>query len=442
MSFKFPSLLNISKILEKKRIVITISVIISFIIWLSVTIVQNPTREQTFNDVSATISIDNTVASEMGLGIVTDLSAQKFSVTVSGPNYVVSSLRPEDIALSASVVDVNAAGTYTLDIIGSTNSSKTGYTFTSITPSTIDVTFDYFDTKEFTVEPKVIGVSATEGLVCGEATVYDTQQSTIKITGPRTTIDKINTVSALVQTSETIGTSKTYDSDLVLYDSDGNIIYRYSSDGRIIDGNDNEITSISSNLSLSFTGVKVTQLIYKKATVPCKVSFTNLPAGLSEDDISYKLNISKVTIKGTPEIVDTVNEITLAPIDFRNVSTTSNKFEISATLPNGVKFDENIGFFEIEVDVSDYSVVTLDIKNIRCIGVGSSLTAKIDSVIKNVKICGPKSVINKLKSTDLYAIADLTDKTAGEHSLDVTVQSDVYENIWQIGTYSTTVTLK
>ena len=67
--------------------------------------------------------------------------------------------------LSASVVDINSAGTYTLDVVGTSNSSKSGYTFTTISPNTIDVTFDYIDTKEFTLIPKLIGVSAAEGLV-------------------------------------------------------------------------------------------------------------------------------------------------------------------------------------------------------------------------------------------------------------------------------------
>lgn len=91
--------------------------------------------------------------------------------------------------------------------------------------------------------------------------------------------------------------------------------------------------------------------------------------------------------------------------------------------------------------MSNYSETTLDIKNIRCTGLDDSLKAKTDSKIRNVKICGPKDVIENIKTSDLYAVIDLTDKSAGDHTVEVTVKSDVYKNIWQVGTYSTSVTL-
>ena len=37
---------------------------------------------------------------------------------------------------------------------------------------------------------------------------------------------------------------------------------------------------------------------------------------------------------------------------------------------------------------------------------------------------------------------DLTDKSAGVHTVDVVIKSEKYNNVWQIGTYSTAVTIK
>ncbi len=440
MKIKFPSSLKIKNLIENKKFTVSLSVILSFIIWLAVTINQNPIREQTFTDITANISIDNTAAADMGLGIVSDVASQKFAVTVSGPNYIVSSLKAEDFQLSASVIDVNAAGTYTLEILGSSNSNKSGYTFTSISPSTIDVTFDYIDTKEFTLQPKLIGVSASDGLVAETPVFSDSSQSTITIKGPRSTMDKIANVGAVYEVNKTLSASQAFDADIVLYNSDDKVIYRFTSVGEVYDGADNLITN--SNLSLSFTSVKLTQPISKKASVPCKAVFTNLPSGLSESDISYKIDTSKVTIIGAPEIIDKTTEILLSPIDFWNISKSSNVFEVSATLSDGVKILETIDYFTVSVDVSGYSETTLDVKSIRCTGLDSELSAKTDTRIKNVRICGPSKVIKNITASDLYAVVDLTDKSAGVHTLDVVIKSDVYDNIWQIGTYSTSVTLK
>ncbi len=440
MKINIPSSLRLRNLLYNKKFTVALSIVMSFVIWLTISIEKNDIRQQTFTDISASISIENTAAADMGLGIISDVSAQKFSVTVSGPDNIVSSLKSDDFSLSASVIDVNAAGTYTLEVLGTSNSSKSGYTFTSISPSTIDVTFDYIDTKEFTLQSKILGVSASEGLVAEAPIVSNAEQNIITIKGPRTIVDKIATVVALAEVNETLSTSQTYDADIVLYDDAENVIYKFSFDGTIYDGDGNKLET--TNLNLSFNSVKITQPISKKATVVCKPVFNNLPSGISEDDIKYKLDYSKVTIIGTPDVVDKIESISLSAIDFTKVSTTSHEFEVSATLPDGVKILENIEFFTVDINVSNYAETTLDIKNIRCIGIDSSLTAKTDTSIKKVKICGPKEVINVLKASDLYAVVDLTNKGVGDYTVDATIKSDIYDNIWQVGTYSTPITLK
>lgn len=439
MKFKIPSSLRLGNLIFNKRFTVILSVVIAFALWLGITMTENPIRTQTFTDVTAAISIEDTVASEMGLGIVSDVASQKFTVTVSGPNYVVSSLKSDDFLLSASVVDINSAGTYTLDVVGTSNSSKSGYTFTTISPNTIDVTFDYIDTKEFTLIPKLIGVSAAEGLVAETPVVSDSQQSTITIKGPRTTMEKIATVGTLADVNKTLDSSQSFDSDIVLYDSNDKIIYRYTSDGTVYDANNNVITN--SYLTLSFTSTKVTQPISKMATVSLKAKFNNLPEGISESDISYSIDQSKVTVIGTPDVIGKIESISLSAIDFRDISSSSNVFEVSAILPDGVKLLESIDYFKVSIDVSNYAETVLDIKSIRCTGLGSNLKAKTDTRIRNVKLCGPADIIANIKSSDFYAVVDLTDKSAGDYTVEVVIKSDVYKNVWQVGTYSTSVTL-
>ena len=83
MKFKIPSSLRLGNLIFNKRFTVIISVVIAFALWLGITMTENPIRTQTFTDVTAAISIEDTVASEMGLGIVSDVASQKFTVTVS-----------------------------------------------------------------------------------------------------------------------------------------------------------------------------------------------------------------------------------------------------------------------------------------------------------------------------------------------------------------------
>ena len=439
MRAKLPFKFSIGRIFFNKKVAIAFSLILSFIIWLSVMINQNPVREQVFTDITANISIDNTAASDMGLGIISDISDQKFTVTVSGPNYVVSSLTSDDFLLSADVSEVNSVGTHTLTVFGNRNSSKTGYTFKSITPATIDVKFDYIDSKNLTLVPKLIGVSADEGLVAENPVVSNNDQSTLTVKGPRSTVEKIYSAGSYFEVNKTLSASQTFDSQVVLYGEDGDVLYQYLADGTIVDGAGNTVTS--NYLSLSFTSVKVTQPISKKATLPVKVSFNNLPAGLTADDINYKVDHKSVTVIGTPDVIAELEEINLAPIDFTLVSVSSGNFEVSASLKDGVRLFDSIEFFTVTIDTSDYAEKTFTVSSIKCTGLDSKLTVKSDGSVKNVKICGPKKMISEISASDLVAVADLSDKSAGSYTVPVTIKSDKYQSVWAVGSYDIAVTI-
>ena len=438
MKVNIPQKLRLSNLLYNKKFTIILSFVLAFSLWLGISMTENPVRQQTFTDLGASITLEGTAAADLGLGIISDVASQRFSVTISGPNYIVSSVKAEDFSLSASTIGINSAGTFNLEVSATNNNNKSGYTITRISPSTIDVTVDFIDTKEFTLLPKLIGVTASEGLVAETPIISDSQQSSVTIKGPRSTIEKIASVGTISEVNDTLSTSQTFNSDVVLYDSNDKILYRYTADGTVYDANSNIVTN--SYLSLSFTNVKVTQPISKKKVVNCKAVFENLPSGLTEEKVKYSLNHNKVTIIGTPEIIDKIENISLSPIDFRNVTTTDKKFEVSASLPDGVRILENYESFIIDIDLSKYVEKTFEIKNIRCLGLSGDLKAKTGKSIY-VKLCGPQNVIKNIKASDLFAVVDLTDKKAGDYTVEAVIKSDVYDNVWQIGTYSTTVTL-
>lgn len=440
MKFKLFQKLKISSLLYNKKFTVILSVVLAFALWLGISMVNNPIRKETFNNLSATISLEGTAAEKLGLGIVSDVSSHRFTITVEGKSSEISKLKSEDFVLSASTLEINSPGNHSLYISPSNKKGNLEYNVISIEPASITVFVDYIDTKEFTVLPKLDGVTPAEGLVAESPIISDSQQSTISIKGPRSTVDKIATVASVAEVNDTLSTSKTFDTDIVLYDANDKILYRYSADGTVYDANENIVTN--SYLQLSFTSVKVTQPISKQKTVPCKAVFNNLPDGLDESSVKYTINHSVVTVIGAPEIIDTIEDISLSPIDFRNVTTKSNSFDITATLPNGVKIVDNVENFIVEIDTAKYAEKTFDIKDIRWSGLADGLKASTSSQLKNVKICGPENIIRKIKASDLYALVNLENKTAGEYNVDVVIKSDVYDEIWQVGTYTITIILK
>lgn len=414
---------SIRRLLYNKKFAVSFSFLSAFIFWLVIVINQNPVREQTFKDIPVTISLSNTVAEENGLNIVGDISDEKFSVTVSGPSYIVSGLKTEDFSLYASAAEITQPGEYNLEVVGSKNSAQAGYSFVSIYPSTITVKVDYFDTKAFNVIPKLIGISANEGLIAETPVVSGTENDTITISGPRAVMETIDTVAAYSEVNRTLASSETFDADIILYDKELNVISK-------------------ENLTLSSTTVKVAVPISKKASVKVVPEFSSIPSGLSKKSLKYSLNYSSVNIIGPPDVVSSISEISLSAIDFSDISVNSNSFDVEAVLPDGVKILDSIEYFNVTVDTSGYIEKTFNVSKTEHANLPNGLKVNSITGVKNVTVCGPEDVISKLKASDLYAVVDLTDKSAGEYTVDAVIKSNLYDTIWQVGKYTTTVKIQ
>lgn len=337
MSHSLPFRFSFSKLLHNKRFTVIFSILFAFVFWLIITIIQNPIRTKTFTNLTVTVPIsDNAFLTEEKLNIVSDFSQNSFSVEVSGPNYLVSSLSSEDFILVASLDSVTAAGTYSLKVNGVSNSSKSGYTFVSVTPSTIDVTFDYIDTKEFSVKPAVSKVNVQEGYVADTPVLTKTEHGRVEITGPRSIINQIKTVGAVAQGNENKKLDKTavYPAAIVLYDEAGNVIYTYANDGTVYDASGNAVKNNQLTLSVKLSDVTITQPVYKETQVSITPTFINLPKGATADLVVYEIKSGdKITVFSS----DPPNEIFLTPIDWNKVSRIKNKFECEVSLPDGVK---------------------------------------------------------------------------------------------------------
>lgn len=418
-----PAKFSLKKLLYNKRVTIPLSIITAFVFWLVIMISQNPDIDRTFTDISVNINLENTFVSENGMEIIGDISSQKFTVTIKGPSYVVSALQSGDFYVYASAAAINAPGEYQLEVSGGKNTVVSDYEFISISPATVDVQFDYVDTKEFTVKARAEGASAIEGLIAETAVVSGTESDTITIKGPRTVINEIATVEAYASVNEILSESTTYDAEIRLFNEAGEAI---------------DMT----NLTLSEKAVKVTVPISKSITVPVVADFTNLSESFQKSSIAYSVDHQTVTVIGKPEAINKITRVTLSAIDITSVSLSSNKFDVSPKLPEGVRLLDSIEHFTVTVDTSNYAEKTFTVSSIRYKGLSAGLSATSDTAIRNVKICGPKNVISKLKDDMLYAFVDLSDKAAGEHTVTVTIGSDSYDNIWQVGSYSTTVKIK
>lgn len=418
---KWLSNFSIKDLFYNRKFAVSFSVVVAFIFWLIITIDQNPEREQTFNNIPVSVSVAGTVLEDLGIDVISNEQEIKASVRVNGPSYIVSGLKSEDIVVTASISHIVRPGTYVIDLVATKNSNKSGYNFISVSPSTVTLSFDYIDTKQFPVIAQAEGVSAVKGLIAENPIASSNEDSTITVKGPRTTINKISKVLANVSETVVLDATKSFSGNIQLYDAYHNLID-------------------TTGLTLSKDKVNVSVPIFKKANVSIIPVISNAPSN-ALSFLQYTLDCdSTVAIKGPPDTINTLQSVTLSAININDISLKNYRFNVNPILPDGVKFVENIDSVNVSFDMSKYVEKTITVSNIKALDLPYGLNASCSS-IKNVKVCVPKSKASSVTSADFTATIDLTGKNAGEYSVASTISTDL-DGVWVIGTYNVSVDIK
>lgn len=417
---KFNKEFSLRKILDNKKVVMALSIVVAFVFWLLIVTGETPIIDKTITGIPLTFDTEGTVAGELGLDEISGITDKTVSVKLSGPSYILNQLKDNDIIITASLSEVTKPGEYQLSLSANKKSFGSEYSVISITPSTVTAKFDYIDTKQFTIIPKITGVSAVAGLEKGEPVVAEIGTDTITIKGARTEIQKISSVVALAATNEVLSETKSYDGTIILYDENGNELNR-------------------DNYTINASNVKISQPILKSKTVPIKATFNNVPSAYAETPLSHTLSINEVSIAGPAETIDAISVIELQPIDFYEISKNKNSFDVQLILPNGVKTVDKIESVNVKIKTNNLAEKSFTVSNIFATGNPNNFNVALKNSIKNVKLCGLSNEIYSLKALDLYAEVNLTDRNQGDYIVTVVIKSNKYGHIWQVGTYEATI---
>lgn len=422
---KFFKDFNIRKYLHNRNFAIAISLIAAFIFWVAIVVDKNPEREQVFNNLPIEITTDGTIWGEQGLEVVSDIT-QTATVTVYGPNYIVSSLKSSDIKINADISSVSGAGTHTVSLSAVRNSETSGYSFVSVTPSALTVKFDYYDEKSFSVEPIVEGFGRVDGLIYDDEVVANSENAQISIKGPRTEVSKISRVIAYAESNKELSSTTVFDGEIKLLDEDGNELDQ-------------------NHYTLSAESIKISVPVSKTKTMTFKPSYSSMwNSGIAGVLNNYwRADISTFTVAGPPEIIDSLNAIDFTPIDIAKISPKNNNtFELKPILPNGVRITDGIETVTVTYDLSSFQSKRIKINKIDDENtLPSNLTALFTKDVY-VEVCGTRDVITNLSSDDCYLSVDLSGAAQGDSLVNATVKTYSKTPIWQIVSCEITVKVK
>ncbi len=410
---------------SNSRFSMAFSLIFAFVFWLVLSIDQNPSRQATLTNVPIDFAVTDSVVGDMGLDIVNENYLKNATVTVQGPNYIVSSLKNTDVRVYADLSEITDAGVYEVPLVAERTSPVSGYGIVAVTPSSVTLTFDYMDTKEFEVQTKADGISAETGLIVDKPTVVTTGSSTVTIRGSKSKMEKIDHVMAIVKETEVLSATKSYDASLTVYDAEGTQLD-------------------TTGLTLSTTKVKVSVPICKKKELAVTPTFANEPmVGLGESLVTG-LSVTTVTVIGPPTTIDALETVSLAKIDFNQLTPSTTSFNVSFSLPDGVRVLDSLDYVTVNLKMSGYDtdIYTIPKSNIRFEGLGDGLTATAATDLKKVMLCGIRSTLDSVDVNALTATVDLSGKGPGEYTVSVSVDCGSGKPLWIVGTYTVAVTIR
>lgn len=403
-----------------------VSFVLAVIVWFTLSITQFPTINKTVKNVPVIFSMDGTAANDKGLRA---LNYQDFTVDVElkGRNYEIGTYTANDLVATVNLENVTKEGSYDLDISVKSTHSADMISVESISPPSVEVKFDYIESISMEVTPLANNVSAEDGYILQN--VYSSPGA-IEIQGAANDLDKIASVCAVCNDRLTLSEDATVSSSrLVYYDDEGNEL------------DPNLFTPSTDHTDIIFT-------IYKKVTLDLMPEFTNVPPGFDLNSLKYDLSQEKIIIS-TPQLdADPVASRKLNSVSLHDITVNRHSFntDVNSLLSANEIKQTGVDQIQLDLDMTDYAqtkALIVKAKNIELINVPLGMKASLDNEqISGVIMIGPEAKIDALKDSQLKAIIDLSDiTTTGSFSHEVTVYSEKYNDIWNIGTHEAVVTV-
>lgn len=390
-----------------------LAVIFSFLLWLVVVNIDDPTQTRTFTSVVSVTNEDVLKSAGKLYEIKDGVNTVSFRVTAK--RSIIEKLSPSDFSAVADMKDLENEERIPVTITAKTYSN---YITISSKQNYLYVELEDEATERFVISAETTGKQEA-GLAVESVTCSPT---VITVTGPEDVVTKISKV---VASANITGVTSNFTESVIpkFYDDAGK-----------------EVDSKELTLSVSTVGVSVNFSNTKAVDVVVKTSGT-LPGHLTLGSI--KTDPSSVMIIGEASALNEVTSITI-PDSVINLSDLTGSFtttvDISSYLPAGVELaDSSSSKVTIYVLMANESSSTAEIASdkIKLTNVPEGLAVAIDDKSLTVNLFGTKEDLEALDTSKIEGVIDCSSFTLGENQSAV-VQ---FENIEGVTIQNTSVTV-
>lgn len=398
-----------------------ISFFLAILIWAGISVYIDPNLERRFVDIPVEVNMDGTYAQSINLDI-SKQSTDTVTLVISGERAELKNITEEDLHVYADTKGVMLAKGYELPVNVESRSGKE-FTIESLTPSTINVTFDKIITKELPVEADIqnLRLQSTPdedyNYITGDVKVVP---DTVTVTGPETILNSVTRTVAKVDYSETLSESHEFTADHLLL---------YNENSLVLDTN--------KQVAFNRGSFSVSVPVYVHRRVPLDVNIVNAPEGFDLDYFTGMLGFSadSLDIAAPDDSIKMMEKLTIGTINMRAVDVGS-VFEFSTEnfLPEGYLDLSNLDTITVTCPTEGISRKPIVVKGKDIQFINKPRDFEFESISSGITIylVGDTKQIDEINSSHVLANVDLInfDMQEGEHRMTVDFIIDPYKRVW------------
>ena len=406
--------------MKNKFVMVLLSAIVAFGLWLYVVTVVSPESEETYYNIPVILEGQSMLA-ERGLMVTENLNPT-IMLTLSGNRTDLNKLNSSNIKVVANLSNISENGdhrlnysiTYPGDVTGTLEKVKSN-------PNYVMLRVEREIRKDIDIQVHYTGSVPEDFIADTENKVMD--YTRVTISGPEPVISQIAEARIDVNlTDRTESFSESY--RFTLCDSNG------------------EPVDVS-HVETSIAQVNLTMKIQRIKEIALKL---NVIEGGGATVATSKIEIDPPTIKvsGSEKALEGLTEIEIGTINLAEHTGTSYQTTFPIVLPNGVTNLTGVQEANVTIQFPDLLKKTFTVTNIEALNLPMGMELELLTKALQVTIRGPKALVEKMTAGDITVNVDLSGAQPGTTTLKAEISiGAAFEGVGAVGgPYSVVTTLR
>ena len=405
--------------MKNKYVMIAVSFLLSFCLWLYVVSVVSPESEETYSNIPVVIQ-NESVLSDRGL-MITEIRTQSVKLTMQGKRTDLAKLNSGNTSVVVDVATILEADVHNLGFREAFpgDIADNAIVVQNRAPNKITIVVENKISKIIPVvvsyDPSQLPADFT---LAGDA-VLDVE--TVNITGPEAVIDRI--------------TQARIDLDLEDRTESVNQRFVYT----LCDKNDQPVDARLVTTNTEAVNVELKVLRSKKLAL----DLTVLPGGgATRDDLEITISPAEIWVYGSDKLVQMLGDaLSIGQIDLSK-PLTEMEFELPIELDEGITSEELLTTATVKLKWKQKDEATLNVTNIELRDVPAGMEAELVTKSLDITVRGEKVDLMQLTADDIVVSVSASNLQPGSvTAVDAVVHINGNANIIAIGTYPIKVSL-